>query len=354
LVHLAITYGSPVGFWYYQEGQAQGTQGTVYILFEFASQAFYMGLLFLISGYFTPTSYEQKSPKKFLKDRLIRLGIPLIVFSFVIDPIMEYVYASATWFHGSFSQFLVIFISVQKGIPVGPLWFLETLLLFTFAYVGWKFFSKKSVGVHPIPSKRTVLIFALILAVVTFAVRLVFPIGSSFGLLGFQFCYFAQYIALFIVGLAAFRGNWFMEMPKETGWFWAKIALMLLILLPFILLGGTASAGGNINVFFGGLKWQSAVYAFWEQIFCVAVIIGLTVLFRERLNIKNRLTEELSKSSYAAYVFQAPTLVFLALAVRSIELPLLLKFALFSPIAVSLCFLSGFLIRKILKVDRVL
>ncbi len=39
-----------------------------------------MGCLFLISGYFTPGSYDRKGPKRFPKDRLLHLGIPLLVF----------------------------------------------------------------------------------------------------------------------------------------------------------------------------------------------------------------------------------------------------------------------------------
>ena len=53
-------------------------------------QAFSMGLFFLISGYFTVGSYDRKGPRQFFKDRLLRLGIPLICYDFVIGPLMAY------------------------------------------------------------------------------------------------------------------------------------------------------------------------------------------------------------------------------------------------------------------------
>jgi hypothetical protein len=34
-----------------------------------------MGVLFLISGYFSPGSLDHKRARRFVKDRLIRLGI---------------------------------------------------------------------------------------------------------------------------------------------------------------------------------------------------------------------------------------------------------------------------------------
>ena len=158
---------------------------------------------------------------------------------------------------------------------------------------------------------------------------------------------------LFIVGLVAFRSNWLMTIPKETGRFWSKIALLLFpVLIVILVLGFLLGAG--INAFLGGFKWQAAAYAFWEQLFAVAVCIGLTVWFREKVNFQNRLTKVLSDSSYAAYIIQVPVLVFLALAFQSMQLPLLLKFGIVSCIGVPLCFGSAYLIKKIPKVERVL
>jgi hypothetical protein len=40
--------------------------------------------LFLLAGYFTPPSLEKKGSGPFLVDQLIRLGIPLLVYSTLI------------------------------------------------------------------------------------------------------------------------------------------------------------------------------------------------------------------------------------------------------------------------------
>jgi hypothetical protein len=56
-------------------------------LFIFFNQAWFMGAFFLLAGYFVPGSYDKKGAGSFLKERLIRLGIPLIIWIFVLNPI---------------------------------------------------------------------------------------------------------------------------------------------------------------------------------------------------------------------------------------------------------------------------
>ena len=85
LVHIAITYGAS-GLWYYKEGQLQGPEYYVFLAFTCVCQAFFMGLLFLLAGYFTPASYDRKGPGQFTLDRLTRLWLPVGVFIFLIDP----------------------------------------------------------------------------------------------------------------------------------------------------------------------------------------------------------------------------------------------------------------------------
>ncbi|MGA2680253.1 MAG: acyltransferase family protein [Candidatus Bathyarchaeia archaeon] len=349
LVHLAITYGSPVGLWYYQEGVLSMPNAAVYVVFLGLVQAFFMGLLFLLAGYFTPPAYDRKGSKKFLKDRLTRLGIPILVFVGLIEPAVDYVVALTNGsFHGSFLSYYGKYIFFGYGI----LWFILALLLFAFAYSGWRHFQPKPTAARPFPKNAVILAFALLLGAASFAVRLVFPIGYYSLMFSFQYCFFAQYIALFIVGLIAFRSNWLMTIPKETGKLWSKIALALgaaymAIFVPTMLSGGLATI-------FGGLRWQAVAYAFWEQLFGIAVMISVTVWFREHLNFQTRVMKAFSDSSFTAYIIQVPVLVLLALSLQNVQLPLLLKFAIASPIGVSLCFLFAYLVRKVPKADKVL
>jgi glucans biosynthesis protein C len=346
LDHLAITYGSPFGLWYYHEGQVGFPEAAIYGAFQSIAQAFFMGLLFFLAAYFTPSSFDRKGPKRFLKDRLIRLGFPIIFFAIFIEPVVDYAVALSSGFQGSFLSY----VSMYLPFGLGPLWFVLALLLFDTAYVIWRIFSSKPSKVYPFPTKRVIFAFGLLIGAITFATRIVFPADWSVPVLAFIPAFFPQYIAFFIFGLIAYRSNWILSLPKETGNYWGTITSLLPLGVAAIF---TASILTGAS-FLGGLTWQTAAYALWEQVFAIAISIWLLVWFREKHNTQSSFLRILSDSSYAAYIIQTPVLVFLALSLQSIQLPLILKFAIVSPIGISLCFAFAYLIRKIPKVDRVL
>jgi glucan biosynthesis protein C len=63
----------------------------------------------------------------------------------------------------------------------------------------------------------------------------------------------------------------------------------------------------------------------------------------------------LSRNAYGVYISHAAVIVPLALALSSIALDPLLKFALVAPLALALCFLvAGYLLRRIPYSERVL
>src|ERR1019366_452117 len=85
--HTAITYGA-IGGWFYREVTTDGRLETkLLILFCSVNQAWFMGLFFLLAGYFTPGPAERKGAWPYLRDRLIRLGLPLLVFGVVMGAV---------------------------------------------------------------------------------------------------------------------------------------------------------------------------------------------------------------------------------------------------------------------------
>jgi len=55
-------------------------------LFVGANQAYFMTLFFFLSGLYVPGSYKRKGPWQFLWDRLLRLVVPCIIYSFTAPP----------------------------------------------------------------------------------------------------------------------------------------------------------------------------------------------------------------------------------------------------------------------------
>ena len=87
LHHFALVYGAGAPFYYSEPPFTDPLAYLVLLVFILFNQSWFMGAFFLISGYFTPGSLDRKGLGSFLKDRLLRLGIPLIIFYFVLSPI---------------------------------------------------------------------------------------------------------------------------------------------------------------------------------------------------------------------------------------------------------------------------
>jgi len=176
MIHLAITYGGE-GSWYYSDGQADTFSSILLTWHNAVVQAFLMGLFFMIAGYFTPGSYDHKGPRQFLKDRLLRLGIPMLCYDFIIGPLMAYplMKVGALEFDGSYYQFLAMYYGTFH-IGTGPLWFVEALLILAICYAIWRAFVKAaSPNVRDetgLPGNLKIAVFILALASVTFAVRI--------------------------------------------------------------------------------------------------------------------------------------------------------------------------------------
>jgi surface polysaccharide O-acyltransferase-like enzyme len=373
MVHLSISYGG-AGSWYYKEGQADTLSSVVLSWHNGTVQSFSMGLFFLIAGYFTPGSYERKGPRQFLKDRLLRLGIPMLCYDFVIGPLVAYplIRAGAWQSAGSYPGYLARYYR-QFHIGTGPLWFAEALLIFALGYALWRVFFKggslKAAGFgdgarQAIPNLRlrlpppfsnlAIAAFGVALGAVSFVVRIWLPIGWAFEPLNLQFPFFPQYICLFIVGVVAYRRNWLARIPDVMGRLWLCAALLLvLVVFPALIVAG-GGLGRNIAPFAGGLHWQCFSYAIWEQVAGVAIIIALLVLFRKHLNHQGRLAQAASASAYTAYIIHGPVIILVALAIRNITLYPLLKFALAVLISVPLCFALANVIRKLPLARRIL
>jgi glucans biosynthesis protein C len=356
--HLMITYAG-TGSWYYTEGREDLISGALGAWFLVVNQGYFMGLFLFVSAYFVPGSYDRKGPFKFLKDRLIRLGLPLAIYSWIVRPLLSY-FDPVRFPDGrpAFWSYITGTYFKQEAIfGSGPLWFVEVLLIFSFVYVLWRLLTKSMQGwtarSSQFPRNGVLIVVAILLGIGAFGVRLIVPVGWNFKLLNLQFPFFVQYIAFFVFGIMAYRNNWLKNLSSRTGRWWLGIAGALIFLFwPMAVAGGAIDNG--FDFFLGGLHWQAFAYAIWESFLAIAMSIGLVYIFRERFNIQGKMATFLSRNAYTAYVIHEVVIVTLAYLVIGVMLYPLLKWLVVSLVAVPLCFGLGAIIRKLPYADRVL
>jgi len=358
LHHIALVYGAGAPFYYVEPPWTDPLAFTVFLTFILINQAFFMGALFLMSGYFTPGSFERKGPRSFLKDRVLRLGIPLVVFIFVLSPIASIGYyqmpASLTGITSPLT-----WQKYPKLIGFGPLWFVAMLLIFDFGYAAWRMATRNRASQPRInsapPGYLTIGTFILALALASYLIRIVVPLGK-FALDVFPtLAYLPQYLSFFVLNIIASRRNWFRTIANKTGGIGLIMALVVTVLLfPIALSGLPLRLTGTGSDFVGNGHWQSAVYALWDSIFAVGMCLGLITLFRRFLDRPGRLGRFLSQQSFTVYIIHAPVIVLLAVSLKGIQLQPLLKFGLAAAIGVPLCFVVAHIVRRIPLVSRIL
>ncbi|EHQ27687.1 acyltransferase family protein [Mucilaginibacter paludis] len=351
LHHTLVTYGAPGGWYYTQKATHIGALLPM-TLFVSINQSFFMGSFFMLSAYFTPPSYDRKGAGKFIADRLIRLGIPLLFYSFIFSPLLSYmVYYFAQGRHITYFQYLG---GYNNWIEFGVMWFVAALLVFTMIYVVTRRFIKTTFkSALPVPTAGVILLFAVLLGVISFLVRILFPVGWVLKPLGFQLGHFPQYIALFIVGLLAYRNQWFNTLSERTGKRLALSAWLCLLFFPvfFII---KLKLNMPIGWYSGGLHWQSLLYAVWEQWVGLSILTALLSTGKRYWNSSSPLLGKLARCSYGVYILHPLAIISLSLSVRTWSADPAIKLLLVAPLAVLSSFLIGALFVLIPGVKKII
>ena len=114
------------------------------------------------------------------------------------------------------------------------------------------------------------------------------------------------------------------------------------------------------GIWYGFDLWVSGFFIFsdtvwglllplWESLLCCGMCFGLTIVFRDTVNIQTDLTREMAQSTYAAYMIHVFIAIFFQYLVFGLEATPLIKFFLVSLVTVPISFLLAALIRRPLR-----
>lgn len=351
LHHSFITYGASGG-WYYTQKTTKIGALIPMTMFVAINQAFFMGFFFFLSAYFIGPSFNKKGPVRFVGDRLLRLGLPLVFYSLILSPVLTYlVYNFGYGRHITFMQYLGGF---NDWIDFGVLWFVAALLLFTLIYVLWRIIIKKDGSKNfAAPSASIIILHAIIVGIISFIVRTAFPVGWVLKPLGFQLGHFSQYIVLFIFGLVAYKNNWLNTLSPKTGKQMLILVILLILFFPVFYVI-KLKLDMPLDWYSGGWHWQSLLYAIWEQVIGFSIITMLLCYGKKLWNKSSALLSKLSRYTFAVYIFHPLVLISLSLAVRNWAIEPALKLLIVGPLAVAGSFLLASVIVLIPGVKKVI
>ena len=348
LLHFNITYGAP-GDWYYNESESDIPEVIPQSMFNATNQAFTLGMFFFISAFFTAASIKRKTTGKFLKDRLVRLVIPLVVFYFLLNPVSIYI---RNHFIRGDEVTLVQLITNPRVWGFGPMWFVEALLLFTIIYLLVRPLNIKLV--MKFPKTWQIISGALLVALIQYVIRIWLPVGWSMPFTNFQFPFFIQYIFMLFFGVVAYQNNWLESITYKMGIRWFVFAQVLIFVgFPVVFIGGGAIDKG-LDIFMGGLTCQNLSYAVWEQLVGFSMIMGLFGIFKKIFNSQGKFARKLSDSAYGVYVFHTPVIIGISAIFLKLDINQLLKFVVLAPLALLSCFVVTWLVRQFPLVKKVL
>jgi surface polysaccharide O-acyltransferase-like enzyme len=240
-------------------------------------------------------------------------------------------------------------------IDFGVLWFVAALLLFDLTFLLFK--NKSSISSNNkklFPNNKSILIFAILLGFISYLVRGYFPIGWTLFPLGFQLGAFPQYISLFIIGIVAYRNDWLHAISYKNSKQWVFIALILVVIvlpLLYFIKMHIMSSDESIR---GHFYWQSLMYAEWEQITGIALIVGLLGVAKHKWNRLTSFNSLLAKSSYGVYIFHPVFVIGLSLLAQRIPIEPLLKLLFVAPLSVYCSYKFAQILLKIPYVSKVI
>ena len=91
VVHTATGYLVDIPWYYEEERVTSGLWSTVLSFPVYAGGLFWLGPLFLVAGWFSVRSLAHRGPGGFACSRLLRLGVPLLVFVLLLQPLTDWV-----------------------------------------------------------------------------------------------------------------------------------------------------------------------------------------------------------------------------------------------------------------------
>jgi peptidoglycan/LPS O-acetylase OafA/YrhL len=323
------------------------------------NDVFFMSLMFFLSGLFVWHGLAKKGAAKFLRDRLLRLGLPFVVAAAVLAPLAYYPTYLQISGHDGIAVYWHQWLSLGNW-PAGPGWFLWMLLAFDcIAALLFLLAPKWGQALGALTSgaaRRPVLFFAALAAVsalvyIPMAIHFTSLAWIAWGPFTFQTSRILHYMAYFLiaVGVGAYgvdRGLLAPDGKLARRWpLWVAAALLIFaaatVVTLIALATGSQSQGLAIATDAGFV------------LSCATSCFAFLALFLRFAQSRSRLLDSLSANSYGIYLVHYAFVNWLLFALVPLSLPAVVKWTIAFPGALLLSWGTVATMRRIPAIARV-
>lgn len=357
LVHHAV-----IPYTYY--GHTDPTSWPGFDVVVLATDSFFMAMFFFLSGLFVWPSLAHKAPQIFVRDRLLRLGLPFAIAAFTVIPIAYYAISLRQHPDIGFAAFWWNTITVGPW-PSGPIWFVWVLLAFDLsASLLYRLSSRLVDPINNLSLRgydRPVEFFLFLLgvtAVLYIPARVYYGPTHwfEFGPLSVQASRVLLYAAYFFIGAGVGAANFDRGVLSADGrlakssWGW-----VIATLVPYCLLWGLIYIKreilGNPPVL---PHWYEASYGLFFVAFSAAILLAILAYFLRFKRSGWSLLDSMQGEAYGMFLVHYPIVLWLQYWLFDFGLPAIVKAVLAFVLTMALSWALTAALRKIPGATRVL
>lgn len=346
VAHTATCYLMGFVDWYYDERTTSQLWSTLLSFPVIAAAMFGLGPLFLLGGWFAPQSLARRGPGGFARSRLLRLGVPLLAFMLLIQPLADYVG------HLGPDQVRTSFAAALRTTEFSVMWFVVALLVFSLVYAVLRWRRPAAQSRRPARPGLLLAAAALTIAVASLAVWQVWPWNSSVFFTA-RFGEWPQGAVLFALGVHAGETGWLRDLPpllaRRLGW--TALAGIIATVALFAVLEARDEVLAVLNAAAG---WPTILFALLDGVVAVSLSLWFICWVRRRWPGHGSLLGKAARGSYATYLIHPLVLTTIMVLLAPVALAPEIKFVLVAVAGVAACYLAGYALTRLPGIAKVL
>lgn len=346
VVHVATAYVVDIG-WYYEERTTSQVTPVLLGVPAFLAGVFGLAPLFLVGGWMAAGSLARRGAGAFARARLLRLGVPTVLYFLLVDPFADYLGGRVQGEPRTLVDYLT---DLGGDRDLGPVWFITVLLVLSLAYAAWR----RAWPARPRTGRltaRTIATAALVVAAADVVMWLRWSYFSD-TLWNLNWQHWPQAAGVFAVGALARERGWLDTVPRRLGRGSGLVAVACLVVFTAFAAYGFATED---EALVRGLHPFALTFAVVDGLGALTLAVWAWWWFRERWSgPQGPVLAGASRGAYAAYLLHPVVLVALSGAVHPLPWAPEAKFVLVSAVGVPAVFAVGWLVTRVPGVSRVL